>query len=54
MNVVLKKTLTIYTYDKTTLILRVGTMVTLDHTNNIAEAEGYCFDIDPAEYSIIN
>lgn len=54
MNVLLKRTITIYTYDKTTLILRAGTLITIDPKNHIASAQGYCFDIDPAEYAIIN
>lgn len=55
MYVILTKTITVFTYDHSTLILRAGTHLFVDVHNGIAlSPDGYHFDILPHEYSISN
>lgn len=54
MKALLLKTISVFVYDKSTLLIRQGTEITIDPEQNIAVYKGYHFDIDKSEYSIIN
>lgn len=57
MKAMLVKTISVYTYDKTTLLLRAGSEISVNIKDGIAlsaEYPNYPFDIDKSEYSAIN
>lgn len=57
MKALLVKTISVYTYDKKTLLLHAGEEITIDPKDGVAISNrfpNYPFDIVKSEYSILN